>query len=392
MLHHWHKFILLIFLCVFPVQAQDSLPLVGPLLTVNTSEQDQILLYDIGTGTTRSLSFGDGWHIPWGFTAGGCRLVYTLSDGLNPARMYSANLDGSDALELVQFSELLDADWGVWEPQPSPDGSKIAFTFVRSELNPDGTRDRTYHIAWIDSTGGVPQLYSATGDEHEPEWSPDGAWLAYMSYTRRVPGADIYSTAVPTPEGQPYNPDAMLREADLWVVSADGQTKYRLTDFPTGSARAPRWSPDGTLVGFAYSPSGGNDQFWMIANAEGAIPTQLSYEWNLILDITWLPDSTAMLSAARDFQGISDNLLWRIPLVGNADTDATRYWDDPNLSYADYPRFSPDGQWLVLRSSYAVALIDLTAGTWTLLDSLGQGNTPPIWSPANFAGESACPK
>lgn len=384
------SFIFLLLISISTTQAQDDIPLVGPFVAVNTSNQDQILIYDTSTGATRSLNFGDGWHMVWGFTDKGCRVVYTLSDGLAPARLYSAKLDGSDARELVQYDELAPENWGVWEPQPSPDGSKIAFTMIRSELNPDGTSDRTYHIAWIDAAGGEPQFYSVTGDEHEAEWSPDGAWLAYIGYTLRVPGADVSSTAVPTPEGTPYNPDAMLREADIWVVSADGETKYRLTEFPTGSVRAPRWSPDGELVGFIYAPSPNNDQFWMIGNAANAIPTELSYRWSLILDITWLPDSTAMLASARDFQDVADNVLWRVPLVGNADTDAVRYPGDPNLTFADYPRFSPDGNLLALRSEYAIILVDMSAGTWTLLDSLGIGNTPPVWSPADFPGEANC--
>jgi Tol biopolymer transport system component len=366
-----------------PLRAQsDHAPLVGPLLAATTDDQDRIILYDIGAGGQRSLSFGNSWHMVWGFSVDGCRVVYTLSDGIALARLYSARLDGT---------ELPAGDWGVWEPQPSPDGSRIAFVMIRAQLELDGSRSYQRHIAFIDSAGGVPQFYSVTGDEAEPRWSPDGEWLAYISYTGRVPGLDSNATAAPTPEGMPLNPDTLLREAELWVVSADASVKYQLTNFPTGSVRAPRWSPDGFLISFIYSPSGNNDTFWMIGNAQGAIPTQLSFQWSLILDTTWFPDSASILASARDFHATPNNFLWRVPLVGNADTDATRYIPDDALSYVDYPRFSADGRYLALRTSYNLALVDTITQTWTLLDPALTGNTPPVWSPAGFTGEANCP-
>jgi len=197
---------------------------------------------------------------------------------------------------------------------------------------------------------------------------------------------------VPTIEPAPGSPEILLlREADLWVVSADAVTKYRLTGFDVGSARTPRWSPDGFLISFIYAPSPNNDQFWIIANQQGALQTQLSSAASLILDNTWLPDSTALLAAVRDFQGTAQNRLWRIPLVGLADTDAEQYPLDASLDYADYPRYSADGRWLALRTAYALALVDVgTDFSYRLLDEDLSGNSPPVWSPAGFTGEADC--
>jgi len=383
---------LILFGSFAPLRAQPAAPpLIGPLIAATTAAQDRIILYDLGADQQRSLSFGTGWHMVWGFSPDGCRVIFTLSDGPAPARLYSARLDGTDKRDLVQYADAPAADWGVWEPQPSPTEDRIAFTLVVAKTLPDGSDGFERRIAWVSAAGGAPEFYSVTGDEAEPEWSADGRWLAYMSYTQRVPGADVSATAAPTPEGTPVNPALLLREADLWVVSADGATKYRLTDFPTGSVRAPRWSPDGELISFVYSPSPNNETMWMIANAPEAIPTQLSLGYSLVMDMTWFPDSASILAAVRDFQNNVNNFLWKIPLLGNADSHATRFIADDNLSYADYPRFSPDGRWLALRSAYTLALADVTdAATWRLLDEGVIGNTPPLWSPAAFTGEAGC--
>ena len=380
----------LVLLALAPRLGAQDAALEGPLLAADTAQQDRIILYDMGGAARRELSFGAGWVRVWGFSPDGCRVLFTRGDGPDAMRIYSARLDGGDVRALVRYDDLPPGAWSAWNPQWQPGGSRIAFTLIRDTPQRDGSVRRTYHIAWVGADGGYPQLYSASGDEHEPQWSPDGAWLAYIAYDERPAGADIYSTAVPTPSGQTGPPVPLLREADLWLVRADGEGKQRLTSFPTGSVRGPRWSPDGDLIGFIYAPSPGNDQFYMIAGQPGGLPTQLSQQWSLILDLAWLPDSSAMLAAARDFRDVRDNRLWRIPLLGWADTDATLYLDNPALAYADYPRFSADGRWLAFRSAYALAVVDTASQSWAIFDEELPGNTPPVWSPAGFQGEAAC--
>jgi len=370
--------LLLIVLLTPTAGAQDA---DGPLLALNTVQQDAVVLYDVASNTYRDLRFGPDRHHVWDFSPDGCRLLLTLdADGRTP-RLYSAALDGSDLRPLVRYTDPTTEPetWATWEPDWSSQGDRIAFTMRRGSGD-----ETTHHTAWVNADGGEPQYYSVTGREFSPQWSPDGNWLAYVSYSERVAGADLFSTAVPTPEpppGQTPSPATTVDEADLWVVSADGLTKYRLTNFRTGSVGMPRWSPDGELVGFVYSPSNANDMIWMIANAEGAFPTQLSYQWALVLDLTWLPDGTRILGAVRDFNELRENRLWQLDLFEGADESATLYAPDLPLRSADFPRFSPDGRYLALRSAYDTVLVDTRADSLRALDDRVMGNTPPVWQP-----------
>jgi Tol biopolymer transport system component len=377
-------------------QAQLADPLVGPLVATTPARQDAIHLHDLSNGNTRTLTFGPGEHHVWDFSPDGCRILFTRDaspDGL--PRLYTADLDGDNVQTMVTYADQPANEWGIWEPDWSANGL-IAFNLIIDAPLDDDTQRREHYTAYIDpAEAPAPvEFYSVTGREYTPVWSPDGAWLAYVSYDPRAPGADVFSTAVPTADGAtpiaPFDEATLLEEADLWVVSADGETKYRLTNFSTGSVRSPRWSPDGTLIGFIYSPGANNDTFWMIGNRAGAIPTQLSFDWNLTLDHTWMPDGSAMIASVRDFRDVIENRLWQIPLVGNADLDATLFVDDPNFVHTDFPRFSPDGRYLAFRNVYALTVIDRQANTWQRFDENTPGNTPPIWSPAAFNGEETC--
>ena len=394
--------LLLVGLALGRADASAPEPLLnGPLIATTPARHDRILLYDLGAQPVRvrELSFGGGEHHVWDFSPDGCRILFTIDEqGQGLPQLYSARLDGGDRRALVTYDELPPSDWGAWEPDWSagPDGvDRVAFTLIR-DLPDERTRqiERQTHIAWIPGSGGAPAFYSVTGREYTPTWSPDGGWLAYVSYDERVPGVDVLSTAVPTTEpplGQRGEELPTVSEADLWVVSADGETKYRLTSFSVGSVRAPRWSPDSELIGFIYSISTANDMFWMIANQPGAISTQLNNIWHMTLDHTWLPDSSAMLASVRDLQDVPENRLWQIPLLGDADTDATLYPVDSLFTHTDFPRFSPDGRLLALRMQYSLAVVDAASGTIQFIDDDRPGNTPPVWSPLAFAGEGLCP-
>ncbi len=341
----------------------------GPLLAGAGPRSDSLFLYDLTTGTQRDLSFGPGQHWMGSFAPDGCRFAFVMSDGAGRnMRLYSARLDGADLRPLVDFTdETGAAAWEAWSPRWSPAGDRIAFVLIRDYVRGE-ERTRTTHLAVIPAEGGRPALYSVSGTEGAPDWSPDGGWLVYTSYEEG-------------PGGQ--------RENDLWIVSADGGTKFQLTDFASGSTLFPQWSPDGTVISFIYAPSGNNHQFWTTPASGGAVQ-QWSDTWTLVLGYDWQPDGSGLVAAIKHWQGEDDNLLWRVPLPGYADTDSTRYLAHPEATAVDYPRFSPDGRYLAFRTLYSAAYYDTTTGDLRLVESAGLNNSPLAWSPSGYQGESAC--
>lgn len=381
---------LLVFVIINLAQAQTITPLSDLIIATVPATHDRIILHDVNTGHVRTLTFPIiGQVHVWDFSPNGCRILFTVdSTSIGMPKLYSARLDGSDVRNMVQFPDLAFNDWGVWEPTWSSNG-RIAFTMYRMLQGRQGLEKQS-HIAWVDDTGGTPNFYSRTGREFTPAWSPDGMWLAYVSYDPRVPGADAFSTAVPTPQGQVGERLPTIDEADLWVVSLDGATKYQLTRFEVGSMRSPRWSPDSQIISFIYSGRPFHDTFWMVANSPGAMLTRLSEKATLVLDHVWLPDGSAVLASVRNLRDVQQNYLWVIPLLGNADQNATIYLNDPLFSYTDFPRFSSDGRYLAFRNEYRLIVYDTSDGTWDVYDEDALGNTPPVWSPSGYMGESHC--
>lgn len=340
-------------------------PLAGILLAVDTPEQDRIVLYDPLTDVSRTLDFGGAEQRVWGFSPDGCRLIVTMG-AEDEARLYDARLDGSDRRALIIYTPTpplnARAMWSAWEANVSPTDGRIAFMLTTTTITPNGDRALDSRIAWVNADGGDPVPVSVTGREYTPRWSPDGRWLAYVSYDEAAGGG----LAPPS------------RAADLWMASPDGATRIRLTNFERGSVAWPRWSPAADLVGFIYAASPNADQIWMIGASDNAIPTPLTVGEALALDMAWFPDGTAIAATLMNFEGIAENRLWRIPLITSE--GVSEIAAAGALRYLTHVRYSPDGRWLSLRAAYTLTLIDQQTGAVSQPAAIPPGNTAPVWS------------
>ncbi|MCI0714610.1 MAG: hypothetical protein L0154_30930 [Chloroflexi bacterium] len=365
----WRSLLLITLLLtiILPTAAQgdgEEIMLEGPLLVSNSIEQDGLLIFDIINGHERVLTFGPGDHFIGGFSPDGCEILFTWEAEPGKSDLYAARLDGSGLRKLTFVDDDTLSGYRMWEPEWSPDGERIVFTYIRYYDTPEPRR--TTHIAWIPSPGGIPAFYSNSGTESQPRWSPDGAWLAYVS-TQPVVDAE-----------------EEIIKRELWMVGADGNNKRRLTSFGEGGAYNPRWSPTGDRIAFIFEPL---EQQLMVMSADGFTPPFLVMQQQaMVLDFTWQPTGRSLIAAVRGLQGHNENKLWQIPASQN-NTTAELFVDD---LYLDFPRFSADGAWLAFRREYELALTGVTRQDIQTFGDNTKNNSPPVWSPAGFVSESDC--
>ena len=143
--------------------------------------------------------------------------------------LYRVDLESGESNALTKPTEIL-----VGMPSVSPDGKVVAFA---GQLNEGQKYDQTKNQIWVmPITGGRPTQISA-GTGRQPDWSPDGRWVAFSS------GRD----------------DPAGRHA-IFVVDQAGGNLTQLTDHAV-NPQHPVWSPNGKWLVFSAEPTERRDVF-----------------------------------------------------------------------------------------------------------------------------------
>jgi hypothetical protein len=150
------------------------------------------------------------------------------------------------------------------EPDWSPDGATIAYT--HSHIETEGRNEIRPDIRTVPVAGGPSRLLIR--DAQSPAWSPDGTRIAFAGVRDR--------------NERVCTSDECAYAGEIYTAAADGSDQRRLTE-NKGNDGDPRWSPDGSRILFSSDrnlPSRGGiwhdtDEVYSIA-ADGTCMTWLT--------------------------------------------------------------------------------------------------------------------
>jgi Tol biopolymer transport system component len=235
------------------------------------------------------------------WTSDGSRVLWFTSDAHDGPGEIWTETDGT----LEKIVSCHSASSCVWDPEWSPDGTRIAFARGQSIwiVNADGSDLRE-----------LTTCESCTGLESGPTWSPDGSQIAFAvsdaDYAGAIHIVDVVSGRVSTiascdsqlclagdrDADVVWSPrrDLLLfaRERNLWSVRPDGSDLTRLTaceatERPNQCAPGTAaWSPDGDVIAYVH----GDPTRLTIMGADGsdARDLELPADHSFYVD-TWQP-------------------------------------------------------------------------------------------------------
>jgi TolB protein len=266
------------------------------------------------------------------------RIAYVSVEGAPPAQRYQllvADADGENS------HLILDSRFPIMSPAWSPDGQWLAYVSFESKLS------RVY--VQLVRTGERRLVSARAGINGAPAWSPDGRKLAL------------------TLGGSSGNPD-------IYVLDLTTQNLARLTDDPAIDTE-PEWAPDGRSLYFT-SDRAGSPQIYQIS-ANGGRPKRITFEGSYNARPRVSADGTELAMVTLD--GGS----YRIA-VQDLSSGAVRVLSHGRLD--ESPSFAPNGATLLYsqreggaRGSLATVSVDGLTG---LRFKAQQGAiVDPAWGP-----------
>lgn len=250
-------------------------------------------------------------------------------------------------------------------PRWSPDGQYLLFLSTREEEKGTSAKEvlKGAQLWVIPSSGGeARQLTNIPGGVQQPQWSPDGRRILFLSSPPDEPKDPRKRSDVKVIRRVFYRLNAEgyfhNRRQHIYTIGLKGGKPVRLTsgDYDVDYAT---FSPDGSSIAFIANRTDEADYTAVrdifILLSTGGEPVQITRSQGPILQLSWSPDAQWIAYTGHDMRkSFSTNVgIWKVPVTGGEAVLLTRSFNrsvgnhvindcrvaspDPGLI------FSPDG-------------------------------------------------
>lgn len=274
-------------------------------------------------------------------------------------------------------------------------GVRGAFATRIAYVEVDGTPpNQRYRLIVADADGANQHLVlESQRPLMSPAWSPDGLWLAYVSFETKH--SAVYVQLVRTGERRQVSARAGVNGApawspdghklaltlagtngnlDIYVLDLDTQTLSKLTDDPAIDTE-PAWAADGRSVYFT-SDRAGSPQIYQIGVQPGARPKRITFGGTYNARPRMSPDGSLLAMVTLDGSN------YRIAVQDTA-SGTVRILSHGRLD--ESPSFAPNGATLIYSerdgNRGALATVSTDGLTGLRLNATEGEVQDPAWGP-----------
>lgn len=204
-----------------------------------------------------------------------------MSGGGEPRRL--TNL--KNGVTAYQWSPKGDRLVAVSKTGPSDNGTKSDvrhYKHIRYKFNDSGWfDDKRTHLFVVDANSGEGRQITdgEEWDDSDPQWSPDGSTIAFVSDRTGL----AYESS---------------RNTDVWTIAAEGGQLTKISDHAEADNQ-PRWSPDGKTIAFVGSTNPRQHPKIYLAPSKGGAASKLAVDGLdlLVSDMKWIEPNTILFES-----------------------------------------------------------------------------------------------
>ncbi|MBI5708000.1 MAG: PD40 domain-containing protein [Armatimonadetes bacterium] len=335
-------------------------------------------------------------------------LVVTVSPGdvtleQDTAQHFTAVVEGSPNQEVVW--SVVETDGGTISAQGNyraPLRYGLFTVKATSKADPSASGTAKVQVVFVSriafsrglSTAGSLVVMRPDGSDVKslglgvmPAWSPDGKRIAFARdaqvWVMEADGTNQVKLTTgginnDSPSWSPDGSKIVFRSqrdnwnSEIYVMNSDGTGQTRMTN-SAESDRYPNWSPNGLWIAYLSGPEGGDTNVW-IMNADGSNKHQLTNGTQCWLG-SWSPTSMKLAYSSLEQEGGF--------AIYTIDSDGSNVH---RVSIGDVfdldPAWSPDGTKIAFRSEGSdISIMDLDGTNRRNLTNTAEAEWGPAWKP-----------